>query len=65
VINAAVTPAAITTAIAYAVDFYLIPKRFTPGFENRLSKKSLLLVYGIFALGLAIPALLARLPKLR
>lgn len=65
VINAAIKPAVITTATAYAVDFYLTPKRFTPGFENRLSKKSLLSVYGVFALGLAIPALLARLQKHR
>lgn len=65
VIDAAITPAVFTTATAYTVDFYLIPKRFAPGFENRLSKKSLLAVYGIFALGLATPALLARLQKLR
>ena len=58
-------PAIMTTAAAYVVDFYCIPKRLTPGFENRLSKRSLLLVYGTFALGLAAPALLDRYRLLR
>lgn len=56
-LHAATTAIAIT-ASAYAVDFHLIPKRLTPGFERRLSKRSLVLVYGVFALGLAAPALL-------
>lgn len=64
-IYVAVTSAVVTTATAYAVDFYLIPKRLTPGFEKRLSKRSLILVYGTFALGLATPVLLTRLKKLR
>ncbi|SFF10365.1 hypothetical protein [Nitrosomonas sp. Nm166] len=58
--SAALAPAVMTTAAAYVVDFYCIPKRLTPGFENRLSKRSLFLVYGTFALGLAAPALLDR-----
>ena len=53
-------PAALTAVSAYTVDFHLTPKRFTPGFENRLSKKSLYIAYGTFALGLAAPALLKR-----
>jgi hypothetical protein len=32
--------AAVTTA-AYVIDYHLIPKRLTPGFEKRLSAKSL------------------------
>lgn len=58
--SAILAPAVAITTVAYTVDFHLIPKRLTPGFENRLSKSSLLLVYGAFALGLAAPALLAR-----
>lgn len=57
-------PAVVTAVAAYTIDFYLIPKRLTPGFENRLSKRSLFFVYGTFALGLAVPALLARKQKL-
>ena len=62
--SAVLAPAVVTAGAAYIVDFYLIPKRLTPGFENRISKRSLLLVYGAFALGLAAPALLARNQKL-
>ena len=63
--SAVLAPAVVTAVAAYIVDFYLIPKRLTPGFENRLSKRSLLFVYGAFALGLAAPALLARNRKFR
>ena len=58
--SSVLVPAALTAVTAYAVDFHLTPKRFTPGFENRLSKKSLYIAYGTFALGLAAPALLKR-----
>lgn len=57
---ATIAPAIVTTAAAYVVDFYVIPKRLTPGFEHRLSKHSLLMVYGTFALGLATVALMDR-----
>jgi hypothetical protein len=59
-IYTAVAPAAVTTATAYVVDFYLTPKRLRPGFENRLSKRSLIMVYGAFAVGLAAPGLFTR-----
>ena len=52
------TSAAITTA-AYVVDFNLTPRRLTPGFEKRLSKRGLFIVYGTFALGLAAGALIS------
>jgi hypothetical protein len=54
---AAAVPAIAITAAAYAVDFHVIPKRLTPGFEHRLSRHSLLAVYGTFAIGLAAIAL--------
>ncbi|MDQ3186132.1 MAG: hypothetical protein M3Q16_06680 [Pseudomonadota bacterium] len=44
--------AAAVTAGSYIIDYYLIPKRFTPGFEKRLSGKSLATVFGILAAGL-------------
>jgi hypothetical protein len=56
----AIAPALITTAAAYVVDFHVVPERLTPGFERRLSKRSILLVYGSFALGLAMVALVDR-----
>ncbi|MGH8762939.1 MAG: hypothetical protein ACREUR_06855 [Nitrosospira sp.] len=58
--TATIAPAIATTVAAYIVDFYVIPERLTPGFEHRLSKHSLLMVYGTFALGLATLALMDR-----
>jgi hypothetical protein len=51
-------PAAAITTAAYVVDFNLTPRRLTPGFEKRLSKRGLVIVYGTFALGLAAGALI-------
>jgi hypothetical protein len=58
--TAAIVPAAVTTTAAYIVDFHFTPKRLTPGFEHRLSKGTLLTVYGSFAIGLAAVALADR-----
>jgi hypothetical protein len=52
--------AATTTAIACFTDYQLTPRRLQPGYEMRLSKPSLLLVYTAFGLGLAIGAKAAR-----
>jgi len=48
--------AAATAAIACFVDFRLTPRRFTPGFETHLSRRSLAVVYAAFAFGLVAPA---------
>jgi hypothetical protein len=58
----ALTLAASTAASAVAcfTDYQLTPKRLHPGYEERLSKPSLALVYGAFGLGLAAGALLSR-----
>ena len=45
--------AALASAVACVVDYRFTPERLLPGYEKRLSKKSLLLVYGAFAAGLA------------
>ncbi|WP_194726725.1 hypothetical protein [Noviherbaspirillum malthae] len=52
--------AAVVTAGAYVTDYYLVPRRFTPGYEKRVSGKSLSAIYGVLALGLAARALMAR-----
>ena len=44
---------ALTSAVACVVDFKFTPRRFTPGYERRLSKPSLFLVYSAFAIGMA------------
>jgi hypothetical protein len=46
--------AAVGTAAAATVDLVLTPKRFTPGFERRLSPTGLVWTYGAFALGVAM-----------
>jgi hypothetical protein len=46
--------AAVVTAGAYLTDYYLVPKRFTPGFEKRLSGKSLAAIFVALAAGLAV-----------
>lgn len=52
----ALIPAAVTSAAACAVDYRLTPERLTPGFEKRLSRRSLAFVYVAFAIGLAAGA---------
>jgi hypothetical protein len=46
--------AAVTAAVANVVDFQLTPQRLQPGFDQQLSRKSLLAVYAAFAIGLAL-----------
>jgi len=48
------------TAGAYVTDYYLVPKRFTPGYEMRLSGRSLAAIYGMLALGLVAGTLMHR-----
>jgi hypothetical protein len=46
-------------ALAFVTDYYVVPKRLTPGFEKRLSNPSLLGVYATLALSLAAGSLCA------
>jgi hypothetical protein len=55
----AVTDAAAVSAVAAWVDFKLMPPRLTPGFEHRLSGRSLAWVYVALAAGLALGGLKA------
>jgi hypothetical protein len=52
--------ASIMSAIAAAVDYGATPRRFTPGWELVLSKRSMLATYGAMALGLAAGALITQ-----
>lgn len=51
---------AATAALAYAVDYHLMPKRLTPGWEKRLSPPSLFLSMCGLGAGLALGAILSR-----
>ncbi|CAN5638135.1 hypothetical protein BH11ARM2_BH11ARM2_38510 [soil metagenome] len=44
------------SALAYATDYYVVPKRFTPGFEKRISQESLVAMYAVLAICLAVGA---------
>jgi hypothetical protein len=52
--------AAGTAATAYCVDYHVVPKRLTPGFEAHLGARSMTRVYVGIAIGLATVALLRR-----
>lgn len=51
---------AAVAGLAYVVDYHLVPKRLTPGYEKRLSKRGLGALYGVLALSLALGGLLKR-----
>ena len=47
-----------TTAVAYVVDYKVVPKRLTPGFEHRISSGAMVATYASLAAGFALGALL-------
>lgn len=49
-LNQALAAGAMVSALAYVTDYYVVPKRFTPGFEKRLSNSSLFGIYATLAL---------------
>jgi hypothetical protein len=48
---------AIVAALAYVTDYHVVPKRLTPGWEHRISGRSLALTYGVLAASLPLRAL--------
>jgi hypothetical protein len=50
--------AALISALAYATDYFVVPKRLTPGFEKRLTQGSLLTMYAVLAASLATASVL-------
>ncbi len=59
-VAAAVVGGVATAALAYVVDYHVVPRRLTPGVELRLSNRSLGLMYGALALSLAVGSLCRR-----
>lgn len=51
----AVADAVGVAALAYVTDYYVIPRRFTPGFELSLSRRSFRWLYAALAAGLFLP----------
>lgn len=52
--------AGLVSGLAYIVDYHVVPKRLTPGFEKRLTPKAMAFVYGALAVGLAVGAVLVK-----
>jgi hypothetical protein len=52
--------AALVSGAAYVVDYHVVPKRFTPGFELRLPGRALTAIYAALALGLSCRELFSR-----
>jgi hypothetical protein len=53
-----------TSAVAYVVDYGLIPKRLTPGYEHRVSPGAMLAIYAALAAGFALGAVALQKDKL-
>jgi len=51
---------ATVSGLAYVTDYYLVPRRLTPGFEKRLSPPALGAVYAVLAAALGVGAWLGR-----
>jgi hypothetical protein len=56
----ALAEAAAVSAAAYVVDYHVVPRRLTPGFERRLPGRALAAVYVGLALGLSVRDILRR-----
>ncbi|MEJ1158717.1 hypothetical protein [Prosthecomicrobium sp. N25] len=54
--------AALMALVAAVVDYGVVPRRVTPGWETVLPPRSIGLVYGALAIGLAAGALMSRDP---
>jgi hypothetical protein len=58
-VTAAATGAAVA-GVAYVVDYHLLPRRLTPGWELRLPPRSVALGFAALGLGLCVAGLVGR-----
>jgi hypothetical protein len=58
--TSAVASGAAISALAYVVDYHVVPERLMPGFEKHLSNRSLFAIYVVLALSLAGGVLASR-----
>ena len=61
-VSAAAASGALISATAYVVDYYVVSRRFRPGFEAYLSGRAMFAVYAALALGFAAGASATRRP---
>lgn len=64
-IGKAMLGGAAVAATAYVIDYHVVPKRLTPGWESRISPRSLATTYAVFALTLPLAGLLRRRRRMR
>jgi hypothetical protein len=64
-VGTALLGGAAVAAAAYVTDYHVVPKRLTPGWELRLSPRSLGAAYAVLALALPLSGLLRRRPRRR
>lgn len=55
--------APVTAMVAYVTDYKLVPRRLTPGYEKRVSRKSLYGIYVVLGAAMAAGAVLTRSKK--
>ena len=55
--------AVLATITTYVIDYYLVPKQYTPGIEKRLSHKSVLLAYVFLAATFALSGVWNKKPE--
>jgi hypothetical protein len=56
-IGKALAGGAAVAGLAYLTDYWLIPERFTPGYEKPLSGRALATIFGVLALSLPLRGL--------
>lgn len=52
--EASLAAGAATSALAWVVDYHVVPHRLSPGFQERVTRESLVAAHGVFALGLGL-----------
>lgn len=52
--------AATVATVAYVVDYHVVPRRLTPGFERHLSGRAMFATYAAFGAGLLLVAMMRR-----
>lgn len=62
-VGKALAGGAAVAGLAYLTDYFLIPERFTPGYEKPLSGGALATIFGALALSLPLRGLLASARK--
>jgi len=53
---------ALATVTAYVIDYKIVPKRFTPGIEKRLSLNAIALIYAVLGITFALSPIWNRKP---